>query len=75
MPEPTTTVLNARLRAAATVKIAAQTAWLKLEDQNVAGDAAKTARKAAWRALKDAEDEANRAAALVTRRAQKEGVI
>ena len=73
MPEPTTTVLNARLRAAATVKIAAQTAWLKLEDLNTGGDA--TARKVAWRALKDAEDEANRAAALVTRRAERDGVI
>ncbi len=75
MPEPTTTVLNARLRAAATVKVAAETAWLKLEDQNVAGDAAKTGRQAAWRTLKDAEDEADRAAALVTRRAEREGVI
>ena len=73
MPEPTTTVLNARLRAAATVKIAAQTAWLKLEDLNAGGDA--MARKAAWRALKDAEDEANRAAALVTRRAERDGII
>ena len=73
MPEPTTAVLNARLRAAATVKIAAEEAWLKLEDLNAGGDA--TARKAAWRALKDAEDEANRAAALVTRRAERDGVI
>ena len=75
MPEPTTTVLNARLRAAATVKVAAEVAWLKLEDQNVASDAAKTGRKAAWRALKDAEDGANRAAALVTRRAERDGII
>ncbi len=75
MPKPTRPALKERLEAAATTKKQAEAAWLALEDSNLAGDAAKADRDAAWRALKDAEELAQWAAILLTRRDQQDGVI